>query len=66
MLWSCQECQSLIRSLISWLNSKNIFLTLVEELFISDVGNTYLSSALQLFMTVKYYIYAANCLNQQL
>ena len=68
MLWSCQESQSLIGQFTQWLNSKNIILTLVEELFIFNIGNTYLLSDLQIIMFVKYYIYMyiTKHLNQQL
>ena len=66
MLWSCQESQSLIDQFFRWLNSKNIILTLVEELFIFNIGNTYLLSDLQIIMFIKYYIYITKYLNQQL
>ena len=63
MLWSCHESQSLIGQFTRWLNSKNIILTLVEELFMFYIGNTYLLSDLQIIMFVKYYIYITKYLN---
>ena len=66
MLWQCQESQNLIGDFKSWLNNNNINLTFVEELFIFNIGKTYSSAELHIFVIVKYYIYAAKRTNHPL
>ena len=66
MFCNCQESQSLIREFNRWLNNKNIHLTFVEELFIFNIGNNYSMAELQIFVTIKYYMYTAKRLSQRL
>ena len=49
-----------------WLLNKNVNLTFVEELFIFNIGNTYSSADLHIFIIVKYYIYATKRLDHPL
>ena len=64
MLWHCQETQRLLADFNRWLKSKNINLTLVEVIF--NIGNAYSITDLEIFINLKYYIYAAKQLNQSL
>ena len=66
MLWQCQESQNLIGDIKKWLNNNNINLTFVEELFIFNIGKTYSSAELHIFVIVKYYIYAEKRTNHPL
>ena len=63
MLCQCQESQNLIGDFKRWLNNNNINLTFVEELFVFNIGKTYSSAELHIFVIVKYYIYAAKRTN---
>ena len=66
MLWQCQETQNLIGDFKRWLNNNNINLTFAEELFIINLGKTYSSAELHIFVIIKYYIYAAKRTNHPL
>ena len=66
MLWSCQETQSLIRDFSRWLRIKNINLTFTEELFIFNIGNTYSTADLHIFIIMKNYIFISKRQNQPL
>ena len=66
MLWSCQETQSLIREFSRWLRIKNINLTFTEELFIFNIGNTYSTADLHIFIIIKNYIFISKRQNQRL
>ena len=66
MLWSCQETQSLIRDFSRWLRIKNINLTFTEELFIFNIGNTYSTADLHIFIIMKNYIFISKRQNQSL
>ena len=58
--------QRLLADFNRWLKSKNINLTLVEEVFIFNIGKAYSTTDLEIFITLKYYICAAKRLNQSL
>ena len=66
MFWQCQETQNLIGDFKRWLNNNNINLTFAEELFIFNLGKTYSSAELHIFVIIKYYIYAAKRTNHPL
>ena len=66
LLWTCPESQSLIRQLTNCLINKNVNLSFIEESFIFNIGNTYTTADLQLFIIIKHYMYATKCLNQPL
>ena len=66
MLWECQETKNLLKDFKRWLLNNNVNLTFVEELFIFNIGNTYSSADLHIFITVKYYIYATKRLDHPL
>ena len=66
MLWSCQETQSLIRDFSRWLRIKNINLKFTEELFIFNIGNTYSTADLHIFIIMKNYIFISKRQNQPL
>ena len=52
LLWTCPESQSLIRQLTNCLINKNVNLSFIEELFIFNIGNTYTSADLLLFIII--------------
>ena len=64
MFWKCQESQAVIRQFIGCFNNKNINLTFIEELFVFNIGNSYSAADLQIFITMKHYIYTAKRLNK--
>ena len=66
MLWECQETKNLLKDFKRWLLNNNVNLTFVEELFIFNIGNTYSSADLHIFIIVKYYIYATKRLEHPL
>ena len=66
MLCQCQESQNLLREFKIWLNNNNINLIFLEELFIFNIGSLYSSAELQIFVIVKYYIFAAKRLGHPL
>ena len=53
LLWTCPESQSIIRQLIRCLQNSNDNHVFVEELFIFNIGNTYTTSDLQLFIIIN-------------
>ena len=64
--WTCPESQSLIRRLTNCLINKNVNLSFIKESFIFNIGNTYTTADLQLFIIIKHYMYATKHLNQPL
>ena len=50
LLWTCPESQSLIRQLTNCLINKNVNLSFIEQIFIFNIGNTYTTADLQLFI----------------
>ena len=66
LLWTCPESQSLIKQLTSCLINKNVNLSFIEESFSFNIGNTYTTADLYLFIIIKLYIYAMKRLNQPL
>ena len=66
MLWECQETKNLLKDFKRWLLNNNVNLIFVEELFIFNIGNTYSSADLHIFIIVKYYIYATKRLDHPL
>ena len=60
LLWTCPESQSLIKKLTtcSCLINKNVNLSFIEESFSFNIGNTYTTADLYLFIIIKLYIYA--------
>ena len=50
MLWQCQDTQNLIGDFKRWLNNNNINLIFAEELFIFNLGKTYSSAELHIFV----------------